>query len=51
MHVFPKGTEEMHVYIAKILCQMFPCDAMYGGVRIMGISKRMDDSYVHKAKT
>jgi len=50
MHEFPKGTEGIHVYIAEILHQMFPCDTMFESVRILGFPKSMDDSYAHKAE-
>ncbi len=51
MHEFPKGTEGIHVYIAEILHQMFPCDTMFESVRILGFPKSMDDSYAHKVET
>ncbi len=51
MHVVPKGSEEMHVYIAETICQMFSYDTMFGSVRILGFLKGSDDLYAHKAKT
>jgi hypothetical protein len=50
MHVFPKGLEEMHAYIAEILRRMFSYDTKFGSVRILGFSKGSNDSYGHKAE-
>jgi hypothetical protein len=39
MHVVPKGSEEMHVYIAKTLRRMFSYDTIFGSVRILEFPK------------
>jgi hypothetical protein len=51
MHVFPKGTEEMHGHIFGMLCQSPLSDTMFGSVCISGFPKSTDDCYAHAIKT